>query len=159
LVMVNKSDTARALLIDWPYSPPMVLSGNARPKHWAVKDRAKRQVIDSVTARMREAMTTDLGPYPWGPVTVQYTSYWCGKAMDNDNFITGMKYPLDALKGELIPDDDPEHVTILKVRYQRVAHRDAVRTVIEVIERDKTRDNADPVNGEDMGRRGDKRGA
>ena len=62
---------------------------------------------------------------PVNKVKVDYTVYFCGKAINEDNFITGMKAFVDSLASPkndndmahgLIPDDSPAHFTIGSIK-------------------------------------------
>jgi len=53
---------------------------------------------------------------------------------DSDNFIASMKPALDGIvRAGVIVDDGPEHVTILPVTNERVAHRPQARVEITVV--------------------------
>jgi hypothetical protein len=97
--------------------PPRELSPNGRV-HWAKRYRAGQVLADWVIAGVRQAPTATIDP-----AVVAYHVRWCGKAPDEDNFISSMKPGLDALVHEnILVDDGPEHVAI-EVTYERVAKR------------------------------------
>jgi len=128
--MTQPPDTV-TLSIYLPYAPPRVLCGNGRPAHWAVKNRASNDFHDSVCAMAREIAPTE----PLAAVVVKYVSMYCGKQLDRDNLIIGMKPALDALTtARVIEDDSPEFVKDIKVEYERVPHRDQMGVRMEIIE-------------------------
>jgi|TARA_Y100000310_G_scaffold213313_1_gene214250 Holliday junction resolvase RusA-like endonuclease len=119
------------LTIEIPFLPPRALSPNARGGSYWPSYKAGTDFADSVIARAREVAPSE----PWDKVAVQYKVFWCGTAPDPDNFINSMKAALDSLVFVgIMPDDGPEHVTILPVTYERVAHRPQAKVEITVTE-------------------------
>ena len=75
-----------------------------------------------------------LDPEPMDKIRVKYIAYWCGKPIDADNLIKGMKPALDALtEYGLIEDDNPEYVKGIEVEYHRVKHRKHVGLQVTVL--------------------------
>ena len=123
------------LIIEFPFMPPAVLRGNARPGHWAQRAAATREFKDAAVWRLREANAYAGFPLFTPPIQITYRVFYCGKPIDRDNLLQGMKPIQDTLVAEFqksIPDDSPEFVATPIVEYTRVAHRDQVRVVMEI---------------------------
>ena len=91
-----------AVRIEWDYMPPPALRGNSRA-HWRVVQKKTQQFKESAYLRLKEQ-----DPDPMDKVRVKYTAYLCGKPIDADNLVKGMKPALDALtEYGLIEDDNP----------------------------------------------------
>ena len=123
--------------------PPSDIRGNSRA-HWAKKAGKFKAYKISAFYLLREAMMKSDWHYePVNKVKVDYTVYYCGKAIDEDNFITGMKAFVDSLTRtktdndmahSLIPDDSPDHFTIGRIKYTKVKHRTEARVEITIEE-------------------------
>ena len=123
--------TLPTVRIEFPFMPPEELRGNARNAHWAVRHRKTKELREATAWRLLE-----LGKLPrFKKAEIQYTAYYCGKAIDPDGLVMGMKACLDEMvQAQVVPDDGPGYVSILTPVYHRVAHRDDVRLVVELQE-------------------------
>ena len=119
------------ITITYPYMPPKELRGNSR-SHWGDKKKWKDFFQEATIWRLREQ-----DPKPMDKVNIKYTAYYCGRPIDIDNLITGMKYAQDCLTIQgIIPDDSPDHIKNVSVEYHRVKHKRQVQLVMEVTEVD-----------------------
>ncbi len=119
--------------IEFDQMPPEELRGNSRysQKDWAFRE-AKRNWSEIAYLLLREENIPRL---PLERVAIQYTVYWCGKPIDEDNLLKGMKAVQDSVAYVgIVPDDGPDHVTILPVKYVRVKHKPQVKLVMEITE-------------------------
>ena len=124
------------ITIEFDRMPPVILRGNGRPGHWSSKHWRTQLWHDDTLVRLWER---ELPDSPWGHVTIQYTAYYCGKPIDADNLIIGMKAPQDAIVTAGIVEDDSHHyVTVLPVKYVRVDHRHQIKLVMEITETERT---------------------
>ena len=113
----------------WAYMPPRQIRGNSRA-HWRVRHQLSKSFKEGTIFRLMQ-----LDPEPMDKIRVKYIAYWCGKRVDEDNLIIGMKPALDALtKYGLIKDDSPEYVKGIEVEYHRVKHRHQVEMIMEITE-------------------------
>ena len=133
------------LTIEFP-CPPAVLRGNSRGstrgavmgRHQVGKtfrnDRImqlRQEIIDHEAARFHRG---------WGApdftqgIVIQYTQHYWRKPVDADNILMGLKSVQDALRAIGLPDDSPEWVTVLPVKYVRVQHRDEAKVVMQITE-------------------------
>ena len=118
-----------AIKLVWEYMPPKELRGNSRA-HWAVRNKFTKMFKESTIFRLME-----VNPEPMDKIRVKYIAHWCGKPIDADNLIKGMKPALDALtEYGLIEDDNPEYVKGIEVEYHRVKHRKHVGLIMEITE-------------------------
>ena len=74
----------------WEYMPPRQIRGNSRA-HWTVRHKFTKMFKESAYMRLMQ-----LDPEPMDKIRVKYIAYWCGKPIDADNLIKGMKPALDA---------------------------------------------------------------
>ena len=115
--------------LEWDYMPPPELRGNSRA-HWSVRHKITKQFKESTKWRLME-----IGPDRMDKVKIKYIAYWCGKPIDADNLIKGMKPALDALtEYGLIEDDNPEFVKGIEVEYHRVKQKKQIKMIMEVSE-------------------------
>ena len=115
--------------LEWDYMPPPELRGNSRA-HWSVRHKITKQFKESTTWRLME-----IDPDPMDKVKIKYIAHWCGKPIDADNLIKGMKPALDALtEYGLIEDDNPEFVKGIEVEYHRVKQKKQIKMIMEVSE-------------------------
>ena len=115
--------------LEWDYMPPPELRGNSRA-HWSVRHKITKQFKESTKWRLME-----IGPDRMDKVKIKYIAHWCGKPIDADNLIKGMKPALDALtEYGLIEDDNPEFVKGIEVEYHRVKHKKQIKMIMEVSE-------------------------
>jgi len=113
----------------WEYMPPRQIRGNSRA-HWTVRHKFTKMFKESAHMRLMQ-----LDPEPMDKIRVKYIAYWCGKPIDADNLIKGMKPALDALtEYGLIEDDNPEYVKGIEVEYHRVKHKHQVGMIMEITE-------------------------
>ena len=109
--------------------PHRDLRGNSRA-HWAAKIKPKKalQVETMIKLREVEAM-------PMSKVQIRYIAYYCGKPIDHDNLIMGMKYAQDMLvKAKIVKDDSPTYVKGDETEYHRVKTKKEVKLIMEVTE-------------------------
>ena len=119
--------------IEYAEMPPSLLRGNSRGT-WRQKLKPKQVWEDKTLIRIREQNFKPIQ----GKAELQYTAYYCGTAIDNDNLVIGMKCALDMFTREgLIKDDGPDYIGILPVIYHRVPHRNQVRLVMEIKQKDE----------------------
>jgi len=115
--------------LEWDYMPPSELRGNSRV-HWTVRSQVTKQFKESTEWRLRE-----IDPDPMGKIRIKYIAHWCGKRIDPDNLIKGMKPALDALtEYGVIEDDNPDYITGIDWEYHRVKHKNEVKMIMEVSE-------------------------
>jgi Holliday junction resolvase RusA-like endonuclease len=115
--------------LEWDYMPPPELRGNSRA-HWSVRHKITKQFKEATTWRLME-----IDPDPMDKVKIKYIAHWCGKPIDADNLIKGMKPALDALtEYGLIEDDNPEFVKGIEVEYHRVKQKKQIKMIMEVSE-------------------------
>jgi Holliday junction resolvase RusA-like endonuclease len=126
---VNIKDKKEPIKLVWEYMPPKELRGNSRA-HWAVRNKFTKMFKESTIFRLME-----VNPEPMDKIRVKYIAHWCGKPIDADNLIKGMKPALDALtEYGLIEDDNPEYVKGIEVEYHRVKHKHQVGMIMEITE-------------------------
>ena len=107
--------------------PPPVLRGNSRG-HWAEKHKAFTSYHSSAFSRLRQLQWE-----PMEQVNIQYTVHYCGKPIDADNFLMGMKAAQDAIvSAGIIKDDSPQYINSISVEYVRVKHRDETKVVMAI---------------------------
>ena len=98
--------------IEYDHMPHKDLRGNSRA-HWAAKIKPKKDL----------------------QVRIKYIAYYCGKPIDSDNLVMGMKYAQDTLvKEKIIEDDSPIYVQGLATEYHRVKTKKEVKLIMEVTE-------------------------
>jgi hypothetical protein len=126
----------RKITFELPFQPPPELRGNARPAHWSVRHRKVKELRESVWVRLMEGVGSGIiESLPWPRARVTYTSYWCGKPIDEDGLRQGMKAVLDEIVSYgIIKDDSPQYLDGIDVRYVRVKHREDIKVVVEVEE-------------------------
>lgn len=128
----------KSLSIEFPFMPPTELRGNGRPAHWAVRNRKVAELRAATAWRLRELDIFDAQdgtPAYFDKAVVKYTAHYCGKPIDRDGLIQGMKAALDEVVAKrVVWDDNPRHVTGIQVEYVRVKHRGEVKLVMEVID-------------------------
>ena len=115
--------------IEYDHMPHRDLRGNSRA-HWAAKIKPKKalQVETMIKLREVEAM-------PMSKVQIRYIAYYCGKPIDHDNLIMGMKYAQDMLvKAKIVKDDSPTYVKGDETEYHRVKTKKEVKLIMEVTE-------------------------
>ena len=126
---ITEDPKPTTLRIEYPYMPPKELRGNSS-MDWGPKIKIKNQFQDATIFRLREQ-----NPEPMDQVNVKYIAYWCGKPIDRDNLVTGMKYALDCLTIEgIIKDDNPDIVKDISTEFHQVPHKDQVKLIMEVTE-------------------------
>ena len=109
--------------------PPRQIRGNSRA-HWTVLHKFTKTFKEGTIFRLMQ-----LDPKPMNKIRVKYIAYWCGKPIDADNLIKGMKPALDALtEYGLIKDDSPEYVKGIEVEYHRVPHKHQIEMIMEITE-------------------------
>jgi len=117
------------LTITYPYMPPKELRGNSRT-HWRAKVGVKQQFQEVTIWKLREQ-----DPKPMDQINIHYTAYYCGRPIDHDNLIMGMKPAVDCLTLEgIIPDDSPDHIKNVSIEYHRVPHKKDVSLVMQITE-------------------------
>lgn len=105
------TETARRYTITLPEHPPSPNGGGSWVKRWRVTHRLRDDVGWQAAAIVaREGMP------PWLPfrrARVTFTLYYKrGPLRDQTNLNASVKCVEDGLKGRLIVDDDPAHVTV-----------------------------------------------
>ena len=130
----------RKITLEFPYQPPPELRGNSRA-HWSKRNRAVKALREATYARFLGICVNEMAEgegcalVPWPRARITYTSYWCGKPIDEDNLIIGCKPILDEIiTYGILADDSPKYLDGIDVRYVRVAHREDIRVVVEVEE-------------------------
>jgi len=120
---------SKTIRLEWDYMPPPELRGNSRA-HWSVRHKITKQFKEATTWRLME-----INPDRMDKVKIKYIAHWCGKPIDADNLIKGMKPALDALtEYGLIEDDNPEFVKGIEVEYHRVKQKKQIKMIMEVSE-------------------------
>ena len=115
--------------IEYDHMPDKALRGNSRA-HWAAKLKPKEALQVETMIKLRE-----VGAMPMSKVRIKYIAYYCGKPIDSDNLIMGMKYAQDMLAIEgIIEDDNPTYVQGLATEYHQVKTRKEVKLIMEVTE-------------------------
>ena len=115
--------------IEYDHMPHKDLRGNSRA-HWAAKLKPKEALQVETMIKLRE-----VGAMPMSKVRIKYIAYYCGKPIDSDNLIMGMKYAQDMLAIEgIIEDDNPTYVQGLATEYHQVKTRKEVKLIMEVTE-------------------------
>ena len=128
-VFVNTKNKKEPIKLVWAYMPPRQIRGNSRA-HWTVRHKFTKTFKEGTIFRLMQ-----LDPKPMNKIRVKYIAYWCGKPIDADNLIKGMKPALDALtEYGLIEDDNPEYVKGIEVEYHRVPHKHQVEMIMEITE-------------------------
>jgi hypothetical protein len=127
----------RIIKIEWHgrQSPPTEVSGNSTA-HWQAKRRIKQSWQDETIINIYNQNVT---LYEMPRATIQYTSYHVGEpenAMDEDNFIIGMKAIQDLMVHQgVFPDDSHRYVKgIQPVKYVRVSKMKDRKIIMEIIE-------------------------
>jgi len=119
-----------SIRIEYDEMPPAPLRPNSGST-WQQKQGPKKRLQEYTLILIRQENFKPIKGY----AEVQYTAYFCGTPIDNDNLVTGMKYALDCFTDEgLIVDDGPDYIGIPKVIYHKVPHRNQVRLVMEIKE-------------------------
>ena len=115
--------------IEYDQMPHKDLRGNSRAQ-WFKKIRPKKDLQMETMIKLRE-----VNPVPMSKVQIRYIAYYCGKPIDADNLIMGMKHAQDVLAIEgIIEDDNPTYVTLAPPEYHRVKTRKEVKLIMEVTE-------------------------
>ena len=115
--------------IEYSEMPPKELRGNSRA-HWAARFKPKEELQNTTVFELRRQDCPSMGQ-----INVKYIAYWCGKPIDRDNLIIGMKAALDCFVIEgIIEDDNPNYVKSIEVEYHRVRHTKDVKLIMEVSE-------------------------
>ena len=115
--------------IEYDQMPHKDLRGNSRAQ-WFKKIRPKKDLQMETLIKLRE-----VNPVPMSKVQIRYIAYYCGKPIDSDNLIMGMKYAQDMLVKEgIIEDDSPIYVQGLATEYHQVKTRKEVKLIMEVTE-------------------------
>ncbi len=115
--------------IEYDHMPHKDLRGNSRA-HWAAKIKPKKDLQVETMIKLRE-----VGAMPMSKVKIRYIVYYCGKPIDSDNLIMGMKYAQDMLAIEgIIEDDNPYYVKEIATEYHQVKTRKEVKLIMEVTE-------------------------
>lgn len=116
--------------IEYPYMPPKELRGNSRT-HWKAKISVKRNFQEVTIYKLREQKPTQMNQ-----IDIRYTAYYCGRPIDHDNLIMGMKPAVDCLTLEgIIPDDSPDHIKNVSIEYHRVKHKKDVKLIMQIYEK------------------------
>lgn len=131
-----------SITIEIPGITPHELSksymGHWRKRHSAFQAAKQLAEILWGVAPMWTPSWKDIGEVearPWGRVTVEYKSYWCGKKLDRDNLILRCSAYLDAaVSVGIIVDDASENVADPVTSYERVQHRSEAKTVVTIRE-------------------------
>ena len=97
------------LVLTLPAERPMSWNAFYSGKHWTVRSREKDRVTQVVRAALPADVVNAIGWPATRPVRIELTAYVKGRAMDADNVCS--KLYIDALKGWVINDDDPAHVS------------------------------------------------
>ena len=120
--------------IEYSEMPPKELRGNSRA-HWTARLKPKKELKENTKDGILLAMLRDQHFSPMKKVNVKYIAYWCGKPIDRDNLIIGMKHALDCFVIDgIIEDDNPNYVKSIEVEYHRVRHTKDVKLIMEVSE-------------------------
>ena len=106
-----------SITLHFEFHPPACLRGNSR-SHWAQRHRASTELQESTYVRLLEHTKPD-----WDQIRLRYRLAYCGRPLDDDNFIIGMKPIRDEICDWLGIDDGPDHVVDTSVEYERVKHR------------------------------------
>ena len=115
--------------IEYDHMPDKALRGNSRA-HWAAKIKPKEALQDETMFKLRTVRAPAMDK-----VRIKYIAYYCGKPIDSDNLIMGMKYAQDMLvEGKIIKDDNPTYVQGLATEYHRVKTKKEVKLIMEVTE-------------------------
>ena len=124
--------------IEYDHMPDKALRGNSRA-HWAAKLKPKEALQIETKIKLRE-----VGAMPMSKVRIKYIAYYCGKPIDSDNLIMGMKYAQDMLAIEgIIEDDNPTYVQGLATEYHRVKTKKEVKLIMEVTEIEEVHSSLD----------------
>ena len=120
--------------LEWNSMIARELSPNNASRHHHMQLAKKRKKLKNDTTLMLK----DVEIPPWSPmdkVTIKYIAYYCGKPLDRDNLIAGMKSIVDGVvEAGVIPDDNPDHVLDYDVEYKQVRHLKDRRLVMEIKE-------------------------
>jgi Holliday junction resolvase RusA-like endonuclease len=115
--------------IEYDHMPDKALRGNSRA-HWAAKLKPKKDLQVETMIKLRE-----VGAMPMSKVKIRYIVYYCGRPIDADNLIMGMKHAQDMLAIEgIIEDDNPYYVKEIATEYHQVKTRKEVKLIMEVTE-------------------------
>ena len=115
--------------IEYDHMPHKDLRGNSRA-HWAAKIKPKKDLQVETMIKLREVEAM-----PMSKVQIRYIAYYCGKPIDADNLIMGMKHAQDVLAIEgIIEDDNPTYVKEIATEYHQVKTRKEVKLIMEVTE-------------------------
>jgi Holliday junction resolvase RusA-like endonuclease len=115
--------------IEYDHMPHKDLRGNSRA-HWAAKIKPKKDLQVETMIKLRE-----VGAMPMSKVKIRYIVYYCGRPIDADNLIMGMKHAQDMLAIEgIIEDDNPYYVKEIATEYHQVKTRKEVKLIMEVTE-------------------------
>jgi len=115
--------------IEYDHMPHKDLRGNSRA-HWAAKIKPKKDLQVETMIKLREVEAM-----PMSKVKIRYIAYYCGKPIDADNLIMGMKHAQDVLAIEgIIEDDNPYYVKEIATEYHQVKTRKEVKLIMEVTE-------------------------
>ena len=115
--------------IEYDHMPHKDLRGNSRA-HWAAKIKPKKDLQVETMIKLRE-----VGATPMSKVKIRYIVYYCGRPIDADNLIMGMKHAQDMLAIEgIIEDDNPYYVKEIATEYHQVKTRKEVKLIMEVTE-------------------------
>ena len=115
--------------IEYDQMPHRDLRGNSRA-HRGEKLKAKEALQDETMFKLRMVRAPAMDK-----VRIKYIAYYCGKPIDSDNLIMGMKYAQDMLvEGKIIKDDNPTYVQGPLTEYHRVKTKKEVKLIMEVTE-------------------------
>jgi len=120
--------------IEWNSMKASELSGNnLRRHHPMMRHRKEQQLLNDTIAMLK-----DMELSPWSPmqqVRIKFIAYYCGKPLDPDNLIAGMKYAVDGVVAAgVIPDDGPAHLLGFDVEYHKMHRMKDRRLAMEITE-------------------------
>jgi len=116
--------------IEYDHMPDKALRGNSRANHWGQKIKPKKVLQIETMIKLRE-----VDPPPMDKINIKYFVYYCGKPIDHDNLIMGMKYAQDMLVEEgIIKDDNPTYIKGAATEYHRVKTKKEIKLIMEVTE-------------------------
>ena len=132
----QEARAARSISIEYPHPLPKELSKNGRSKtHWRVVRDEDRNLRDVGLALIMEQVNLHPeAPFWFAKATILVHQYWCGKALDDSGLAAASAALVDAfVDAKVIPDDDPDTVTLL-FDATRVPHRAQRRVTVTVTE-------------------------
>jgi hypothetical protein len=120
--------------LEWNSMIASELSPNNASRHHHMQLAKKRKKLKNDTTLMLK----DVEMPPWSPmdkVTIKYIAYYCGKPLDRDNLIAGMKSIVDGVVAAgVIPDDGPDHLLGFDVEYHKMHRMKDRRLAMEITE-------------------------